>query len=183
MIRLLIFFCCLFVFYLSLTTTKDFNTYCTDYIIDAQKTDNVQLAEQRLSKAISYLELEDKTKGFTSRSSNDKKYDIGLFYQKLVDSKRMFALASETDNLQIHTQAFAVFRDSMFTKNKRNEYEPVIPENIELYPHINEWNIARISSIVIMIMITISVLVQWSAAGVVGEMLENISDIAFDLND
>lgn len=109
-----------------------FNQECGGYLKQASDANNVELAIERIDKAIAYIELKGLTDGYTSvlwRTEND---NIGFWYANIVACKKELTEAVGKSQLE-QTNVLMKVRESL-TDNGEKGTKLTIPSGISRYP-------------------------------------------------
>lgn len=108
---------------------------CIGYLKRASNANTVVLAEQELSIALTYLERQGLTKGYTSILYKTPDEDIGFFYQNLLASQKelqALKLKEELTSLE-QSNALLKLRDTL-TDHSQGAENVTHPPGLYMYP-------------------------------------------------
>ena len=83
----------------AIVNAVEFDSNCTGYLKLAADANTVQLAEKHLTSAITYLENNNLTSGYTKIIIYKPTNDIGLWYENLKSAQTLLQEACANDNL------------------------------------------------------------------------------------
>lgn len=99
----------------------------------AADANNIELAEQELTKVISYLEANGLTEGYTSVLYDEPTEDIGFWYQNLVVSKEELKRAENADQL-VQTNTLIKLRETLTDNGGKGKTKVTYPDGLARYP-------------------------------------------------
>lgn len=117
----------------------DFKQECTGYIKQAADANTVELASNRLSKAIEYAEKNGLTKGYTSVFYRTEDENIGFWYQNLKACQKELADATNASQLEKSNVLMKV-RESLTDEGEKGTVLTV-PAGLYKYPNNLLYNI------------------------------------------
>lgn len=110
-----------------------FNQECGGYLKQAADANTVELALERLDKAITYVEANGLTSGYTSILWKTEDENIEFWYRNLKMCKRELETCSDTSKLE-QTNLLLKVRESL-TETYDGTSEIIIPPGISRYPN------------------------------------------------
>lgn len=111
----------------------EFRQECSGYLKQAADANSVEIALNRIDKALNYIESHGLTKGYTSilyRTEND---NIGFWYENIKACKNELAVCINSTPLE-KTNVLMKVRESL-TDQGENGTELTIPSGISRYPN------------------------------------------------
>ena len=110
-----------------------FQQGCEGYLKQAADANSVELALDRLNKAVKYCEDNGLTKGYTSVFWRTEDENIGFWYQNLKTCQKELQMAKGKSQLE-QTNVLMKVRESL-TDNGEKGTELTYPDGIEAYPN------------------------------------------------
>jgi hypothetical protein len=111
-----------------------FKVECGDYLKAAAKAETVELAEESLKKAVTYMEKNGLTEGYTSVFWKTSNEDVGFWYtnisSRLQELKSLTSGATSTEKAEV----LAELKKTLLF-NVSCGCNVIIPGGISVYPH------------------------------------------------
>ena len=117
----------------------EFNQNCTGYLKQAADANTIELAIDRLDKAIDYVELQDWTDGYTSVLWKTEDENIGFWYKNLKASRVELEKALFSTQME-QTNVLMKLRETL-TDNSENGTYITYPDGLWKYPNNMEFAI------------------------------------------
>jgi len=127
-----------------------FNQNCKGYLTRASNANTVEMASAELKRAITYLEENEMTKGYTSVLWRTPDEDIGFWYNNLVVSAKELDSIPKTATLVDKSNMLIKLRETLTNSNKDGEYT-IVPDGLQVYPNNLLFGILNIVCIVMVI--------------------------------
>lgn len=129
----------------------EFNQNCTGYLKQAADANTIELAIDRLDKAIDYVELQDWTDGYTSILWRTEDENIGFWYKNLKASRIELEKALCSTQME-QTNVLMKLRETLTDNNENGTYI-TYPSGLWKYPHNMEFSVfAWIIHIILIVM-------------------------------
>ena len=135
-----------------------FKQQCSGYIKQAADANSVELAADRLQKAIDYAEANGLTSGYTSVLYKTEDENVGFWYQNLKTCLTELEEAKDATQLEKSNVLMKV-RESL-TDQGENGTVLTIPDGISRYPHNLLFGILRVLSYTILLVIGLGIYVK-----------------------
>ena len=122
--------------WLTTRTVNDiiFNKECGNYLGRAANASTVEITKEQLKIAITYLEKEKLTEGFTSILYRTPDEDVGYWYKNLCsDLQVLESLPANSTELEKSNTLIRV-KETLVIKSQGSEYV-LCPEGISIFPH------------------------------------------------
>lgn len=117
----------------------EFNQNCTGYLKQAADANTIELAIDRLDKAIEYVELQDWTDGYTSVLWKTEDENIGFWYKNLKASRVELEKALNSSQME-QTNVLMKLRETLTNNNENGTYI-TYPDGLWKYPNNMEFAI------------------------------------------
>lgn len=114
-----------------------FQQNCEGFLKQAADANTVELCLERLNKAITYVEDNNLTDGYTSVFWKTEDQNIGYWYKNLKACQEELQKCIQSSQLK-KTNVLMKVRESL-TDNSSNGTDLTIPSNIEFYPYNALW--------------------------------------------
>lgn len=111
----------------------EFNQNCKGYLKQAADANTVELALDRLDKALSYAERKGWTDGYTSILWKTEDENIGFWYDNLKASRQELILVQNSSQLE-QTNVLMKLRETL-TESTDNGTAITYPTGLWKYPH------------------------------------------------
>ena len=129
----------------------EFKQNCTGYLKQAADANTIELAIDRLDKAIDYVELQDWTDGYTSILWRTEDENIGFWYKNIKASRVELEKALDASQME-QTNVLMKLRETLTDNNENGTYI-TYPSGLWKYPHNMEFAIfAWIIHIILIVM-------------------------------
>lgn len=129
----------------------EFKQNCTGYLKQAADANTIELAIDRLDKAIDYVELQDWTDGYTSILWKTEDENIGFWYKNLKASRIELEKALCSTQME-QTNVLMKLRETLTDNNENGTYI-TYPSGLWKYPHNMEFAVfAWIIHIILIVM-------------------------------
>jgi hypothetical protein len=129
----------------------EFNQNCTGYLKQAADANTIELAIDRLDKAIDYVELQDWTDGYTSILWRTEDENIGFWYKNIKASRTELEKALDSSQME-QTNVLMKLRETLTDNNENGTYI-TYPSGLWKYPHNMEFAVfAWIIHIILIVM-------------------------------
>jgi hypothetical protein len=115
----------------------EFNQNCTGYLKQAADANTIELAIDRLDKAIDYVELQDWTDVYTSILWRTEDENIGFWYKNIKASRVELEKALDASQME-QTNVLMKLRETL-TDNDENGTYITYPYGLWKYPHNMEF--------------------------------------------
>lgn len=132
---------------------------CTGYLKRAADANSVETAKAELGKAISYLEANQLTTGYTSVLWRTPDEDIEFFYKNLVASKTELDKVTETTSSLEKTNILMKLRETLLDNGEKGD-SLTCPDGLSRYPNNGFWGIILILGVGIIIFLIVWALVE-----------------------
>ena len=126
-----------------------FKQECAGYLKQAADANTVDIAIDRLDKALSYIETHNLTNGYTSVVYKTEDENIGFWYTNIKACKQELEKCMESSQLE-QTNVLMKVRESL-TDTDQDGTVLTIPSGIYKYPDNTKFAIANTISILVMI--------------------------------
>lgn len=120
---------------------------CLGYLKQAANANTVEIAKDKLQKAIWYLEANNLTNGYTSIFFKTPNEDIGFWYKNLKVSEYELTKVSNTSTSLEKTNLLMKLRETILD----NRDNVIFPTGLSRYPNNTMWLIINIIVIVIVL--------------------------------
>ena len=117
----------------------EFNQNCKGYLKQAADANTIELAIERLDKAIDYVELKDWTDGYTSILWRTEDENIGFWYKNIKASRTELEKALDSSQME-QTNVLMKLRETLTDNNENGTYI-TYPDGLWKYPHNMEFAI------------------------------------------
>ena len=111
----------------------EFNQNCTGFLEQAADANTVELALDRLNKAVSYVEENNWTHGYTSILWKTEDENIGFWYSNLKASQQELTEALGSSQLE-QTNVLMKLRETL-TESTEHGTSITYPDGLWKYPH------------------------------------------------
>ena len=111
----------------------EFNQNCKGYLKQAADANTVELALDRLDKALSYAERKGWTEGYTSILWKTEDENVGFWYDNLKASRQELILVQNSSQLE-QTNVLMKLRETL-TENTDKGTAITYPAGLWKYPH------------------------------------------------
>ena len=115
----------------------EFNQNCTGYLKQAADANTIELAIERLDKAIEYVELKKWTDGYTSVLWKTENENIGFWYKNLKASRVELEKALFSTQME-QTNVLMKLRETLTANNENGTYI-TYPDGLWKYPNNMEF--------------------------------------------
>ena len=122
-----------------ITLRVEFNQNCTGYLKQAADANTIELAIDRLDKAIEYVESKNWTDGYTSVLWKTENENIGFWYKNLKASRVELEKALCSSQME-QTNVLMKLRETL-TANSENGTYITYPDGLWKYPYNMEFAI------------------------------------------
>lgn len=126
------------------------NQNCTGYLKRAADANSVETAKAELDKAISYLEANKLTTGYTSVFWRTPDEDIEFFYKNLVACKTELDKVTETTSSLEKTNILMKLRETLLDNGEKGD-TLTCPDGLSRYPYNAMWGFILSLGIIIII--------------------------------
>ena len=116
-----------------LSTRIQFSQNCTGYLQQAADANTVELASERLGKALEYIESKGWTEGYTSILWRTEDENIGFWYTNLKASLQELESAKDSSLLE-QTNVLMKLRETLLERGEKRDYL-TFPTGLWKYPH------------------------------------------------
>ena len=110
-----------------------FTQDCKGYLEQCSNANSVEMALDRLDRAVRYLERNDLTTGYTSILWKTEDENIGFWYENLQTCRQELIKALDATQLE-QTNVLMRVRESLVKNGEKGEFL-IIPDGIVKYPH------------------------------------------------
>ncbi len=117
----------------------EFNQNCTGYLKQAADANTIELAIDRLDKAIEYAEIKNLTDGYTSVLWKTEDENIGFWYKNLKASRVELEKALNSSQME-QTNVLMKLRETLTDNNENGTYI-TYPDGLWKYPNNMEFAI------------------------------------------
>lgn len=117
----------------------EFNQNCTGYLKQAADANTIELAIDRLDKAIEYAEIKNLTDGYTSVLWKTEDENIGFWYKNLKASRVELEKALNSSQME-QTNVLMKLRETLTDNNENGTYI-TYPSGLWKYPNNMEFAI------------------------------------------
>ncbi len=118
---------------LTLLAGISFNKNCGNYLELASNSANIPTAIANMNKAMSYLEANNLTSGYTSILYNTPDEDLGYWYNNLKQATSELSKTDSATSLE-QTNMLMRFRETLIEGGEKGD-NLIIPQGISLYPN------------------------------------------------
>ena len=132
---------------------------CTGYLKRAADANSVETAKAELNKAISYLEANQLTTGYTSVLWRTPDEDIEFFYQNLKASELELSKVTETTSSLEKTNILMKLRETLLDNGEKGD-SLTYPDGLSRYPNNGFWGIITLLGVGIIIFLIIWALIE-----------------------
>ena len=127
-------FFCLAVFGVCILRGINFNVECKGHLKRAADANTIELAKQELDVALSYLEREGMTEGYTSVLYKTPEEDVGFWYQNLKSASIELGEVPEDASILEKSNALMKLRETLLDQGEKSE-SVTVPTGISRFPH------------------------------------------------
>ncbi len=124
------------------------NNNYTGYLERAASANTVETAKQELDKAITYLEVNEMTSGYTSVLYKSPGDDVGYWYKNLKDSYHELDQVDEKTSPLERTNILMKLRETLMEHGKNGDYVSK-PNGLSRYPNNLIWGIINLITVVL----------------------------------
>ena len=110
-----------------------FSQNCTGYLQQAADANTVELASERLGKALEYIESKGWTEGYTSILWRTEDENIGFWYTNIKASLQELESVKESSQLE-QTNVLMKLRETLLESGEKGDYL-TFPTGLWKYPH------------------------------------------------
>ena len=110
-----------------------FSQNCTGYLQQAADANTVELASERLCKALEYIESKGWTEGYTSILWRTEDENVGFWYTNLKASLQELESVKESSQLE-QTNVLMKLRETLLESGEKGDYL-TFPTGLWKYPH------------------------------------------------
>jgi hypothetical protein len=111
-----------------------FDRNCGGYLERAANANSIELASAELAKALSYMEREQLTSGYTSIVYTTPDEDIGFWYTNIKTShEELVGLSPDATSLE-KSNVLMKLRETLTASGDRGSTSLVVPEGISIHP-------------------------------------------------
>ena len=110
-----------------------FNQQCSGYLKQAADANTVEIAHDRLDKALTYIEKNNLTNGYTSIVYKTEDENVGFWYENIKACKNELEQCKDATQLE-KTNVLMKVRETL-TDNGESGTIPTIPDGISRYPY------------------------------------------------
>lgn len=135
------------------------NQDCIGYLKRAADANTVETANEELSKAISYLESNNLTTGYTSVLWRTPDEDIGFWYKNLKESHRELSKVDSTTTALERTNLLMKLRETLIDNGESGDHI-TYPDGLSVYPNNFAWAIAAIVALGIIIVCIAAIAIE-----------------------
>lgn len=118
--------------------TIQFKQNAGGYLERAANANTIELAQQELGRAITYLEENDLTRGYTSILWRTPDEDIGYWYNNLKTAQAELGALPGTSSSLEKSNMLIKLRETL-TDEGKNGTKVIIPDGISRYPSNGMW--------------------------------------------
>jgi len=118
-----------------------FKQNCTGYLKQSADANTVEVASERLGKALEYIEYKGWTDGYTSVLYKTEDENVGFWYRNLKDSKKELDEARGKSQFE-KTNVLMKLRETL-TDNGESGTKLTYPTGLMFYPNNLLWGIVR----------------------------------------
>lgn len=118
---------------LFITMRIEFSQNCIGYLRQAADANTIELALDRLDRAIDYVEKKDWTDGYTSVLWKTEDENIGFWYANLTASRQELADAKDSPQLE-KSNVLMKLRETL-TESTEHGTSITYPDGLWKYPH------------------------------------------------
>lgn len=129
---------------------------CTGYLKRAANANTIELAKQNLDKALSYIEAENLTSGYTSILWRTPDEDIEYWYTNLKACQNELANVDANMSQLESTNILMKLRETL-TESDNKKTAVIYPEGLSRYPYNTVYAIASIITIFCILFIVIRI--------------------------
>lgn len=110
------------------------NQNCTGYLKRAADANTVELADKELSKAITYLEENNLTSGYTSVLYRTPDEDISFWYNNLKQAQKELVEVKNSPSTLETSNVLIKLRETLMQNGDKGD-ELTVPEGLSRYPN------------------------------------------------
>lgn len=110
-----------------------FSQNCAGYLLQAADANTVELASERLGKALEYIESKGWTEGYTSILWRTEDENVGFWYTNLKASLQELESVKESSQLE-QTNVLMKLRETLLESGEKGDYL-TFPMGLWKYPH------------------------------------------------
>ena len=114
-----------------------FNQNCSGYLKQAADASTVELALDRINKALSYIEANNLTSGYTSVIYKTEDENVGFWYENIKQCKK--ELEESIDGSQLETSNVLMKVRETLTDENESGTTLTIPQGIWKFPNNTMW--------------------------------------------
>ena len=151
------FFIGLFLFLVSLIVPTTvlvknikFNQQCGGYLKQAADANTVELALERITIALDYIESHGLTEGYTSVLWKTEDENVGFWYRNINACREELETGKGGTQLET-TNLLMKVRESLLDNSGEGGDEITVPDGISRFPNNALWGVLRILSILLML--------------------------------
>ena len=148
-----------FVLSPSASVYVDYLQNCEGYLKQAADANSVELASQRLDKAIEYVEARGWTKGYTSVCVQTEDDNIGYWYQNLKSCQKELRECANKTQLEKSNVLMKV-RESL-TDNGSDGTKLTVPEGLYKYPNVVWYSILNAIAVILFLCGGLIIYAKW----------------------
>ncbi len=119
------------------------NQDCVGHLKRAADANTIELAQKELSTAISYLEENNMTEGYTSVIYKTPDEDVKFFYDNLVASQKELNDVMKNSDQLTTTNTLMKLRETLTDTNSDGKTVVTRPDGLQYFPNNVGWAIAR----------------------------------------
>lgn len=127
-----------------------FDQDCGGYLKNAADANSVELASERIGKAVDYIEYNKLTDGYTSVLYRTEDENVGYWYANIKACQRELDSCQDATQLEKSNVLMKV-RESL-TDNGESGTDLTLPKGISRYPHNTLWGVLLTISFLIKIL-------------------------------
>lgn len=140
------FLCCCLMPVNTVIKSVEFKQECSGFLKQAADANSVEIALDRINKALKYIEKNGLTRGYTSVLWKTEDENIGFWYQNIRACKRELEACMGSSALE-KTNVLMKIRESLTDEGEKGT-ELTIPNGISRYPNNTFFMILNILSII-----------------------------------
>ena len=130
------------VFIISFSKSVQLNQDCTGYLKLSSDANSVETAKEQLDIAISYLESNNLTTGYTSVLWRTPNEDISFWYNNLKDSQSSLAKMDSSASSVDRTNLLIKLRETLMDSGEDGD-RVTVPAGLSRFPDNFLWGILR----------------------------------------
>lgn len=127
-------FLCIAVWGIYIVCGITFNVNCKGHLKRAADSNTVEMAKQELDVALSYLEKEGLTDGYTSVIYKTPDEDIGFWYSNLKAASEELGTIDSDATILEKSNALMKLRETLLDQGEKSE-TVTVPDGISRYPY------------------------------------------------